>query len=143
MDSEKFDLSKPDEKAQSEIHKKDKLTFKELVLLINTSKGNGRVMFQLVCCCKGNDYKNRNAVDAWKHLTTKYMPNMALIKLELKSAFQKSELQDASEDPDVWISDLESIHARLKDLNADILDKDFIIHVLNAKWPTSQIQNSS
>jgi len=142
-DLEKFDLMVPTEKAQSEICNKNELAFKESVLSIDTSKGDGRVTFQSVCCCKSNDYKNGNAADAWKCLTMKYAPNMALIKLELKSAFQKSELQDASEDPDVWISDLESIHARLKDLNADILDKDFIIHLLNAKYHTSQIQNSS
>jgi len=80
-------------------------------------------------------------VDAWKQLTTKYMLNMVPIKLELKSEFQQSRLQDVSEDPNVWISDLESIHARLKDLNADILDKGFIVHVLNG-LPAYKIQVS-
>ncbi len=99
--------------------------------MIDTSKGDGRVAFQAICCCKLDNYKNGNMADAWKHLTTKYMPNMAPIKLELKSEFQKSKLQDASKDLDVWILNLESIHTRLKDLSADIFDKDFIIHILN------------
>jgi len=42
MDLEKFDLNKPDEKALSKIHEKNELT----------SKGDRRVVFQLVCCCK-------------------------------------------------------------------------------------------
>jgi len=141
-DSEKFDLTVPAEKAQSEIHDKNELAFEELVLSIDTSEGDGRVMFQAVCCCKLDDYKNGNAADAWKHLTTKYTPNMAPIKLELKSEFQKSKLQDASEDPDVWISNLESIHARLKDLNTDISDKDLMVHVLNGLPPEYKVQVS-
>jgi len=52
----------------------------------------------------------------------KYAPNMVPIELELKFEFQKSKLQDASDDPDVWISDLELIHVRLKDINADIFN---------------------
>jgi len=141
-DSEKFDLNKADEKAKSEICEKNELAFEELALLIDTSKGDGRVKFQVVCCCKTNDYKNGNAADAWKHLTVKYVPNMVPIKLELKSKFQKSKLQDMSKDPDVWISNLESIHARLKDLNADILNKDFIIHVLNGLPAKYKVQVS-
>jgi len=92
MDLETFDLSKPAEKAQHLICRKNKLAFEELVLSIDTSKGDGRVTFQLVCCCKTNDCKNGNAVDAWKHLTAKYALNMVPIKLELKSEFQKSKL---------------------------------------------------
>jgi len=139
---EKFDLTVPAEKAQSKIHDKNELVFEELVLLIDTSQGEGRVAFQSVCCSKSNDYKNGNATDAWKQLTDKYVPNMAPIKLELKSEFQKSNFQDASEDPDMWILNLESICARLKDLKADILDKDFIIHVLNGLLANYKVQVS-
>jgi len=137
-----FDLNKVDEKAKSEICDKNELAFEELVLSINTSKEDGRVAFQAVCCCKLDDYKNWSMADAWKHLSAKYVPNMALIKLELKSKFQKTKLQDASKDPDVWISNLESIHARLKDLSTDISDKDFIIHVQNGLLAKYKVQVS-
>jgi len=70
----------------------NELAFKELVLAIDTTKGDGRVTFQLICCCKSSDYKNGNAADAWKQLNDKYTPNMALIKLELKSEFQWTKL---------------------------------------------------
>jgi len=141
-DSEKFDLTVPAEKALSEIRDKNELAFEELVLSIDTSEGDGRVAFQAVCCCKSNDYMNGNAADAWKRLTDKYAPNMAPIKLELKSEFQKTKLRDASNDPDVWISNLESIRARLKDLKADISDKDFIVHVLNSLPADYEVQVS-
>ena len=91
-DLEKFDLTVPAEKAQSKIRDKHELAFEEQVLSIDNSEGDGRVAFQAVCCCKSDDYKNGNAADAWKHLTAKYAPNMAPIKLELKSEFQKSKL---------------------------------------------------
>jgi len=45
-DNKRFDLSKPDEKAKSEIHKKNELAFKELVLLINMSGGDSCIAFQ-------------------------------------------------------------------------------------------------
>jgi len=51
-------------------------------------------------------------------------------------------LQDATEDPDVWITNLESICMRLKDLNADILDEDFIIHILNGLPAKYKVQVS-
>jgi len=125
-DLEKFDLTKPDEKKKHEICESNELAFEELVLAIDTTKEDGRVAFQLICCCKSSNYKNGNsAADAWKWLTDKYAPNMAPIKLELKSEFQCTKLQDALEDPNVWISNLESICARLADMNADITDKDF------------------
>jgi len=63
-DLEKFDLMVPAEKAQSKICDKNELAFKELVLSIDTSEGDGRVTFQAVCCCKLDDYKNRNVADA-------------------------------------------------------------------------------
>jgi len=65
-DLEKFDLTDPKEKAQNEICDKNELAFEELVLSINTSEGDGRVTFQAVCCCKSDDHKNGNMVDAWK-----------------------------------------------------------------------------
>jgi len=98
--------------------------------------------FQSICGCRNDDYKNGNVVDAWKCLHDKYVPNMALIKLELKSEFQCMKLQDVSEDPNVWISQLESIHARLKDMKAGISNEDFIVHVLNSLPKEYEVQVS-
>jgi len=88
MDSEKFDLTKADEKEKSKIHDKNKLAFEELVVSIDMSTGDGQVTFQSICCCHSNDYKNSNAADAWKWLTDKYALNLAPMKLEIKTEFQ-------------------------------------------------------
>jgi len=53
------------------------------------------------------------------------------VNLELKSEFQHSKLQDVSEDPNIWISKLESICERLLDMKAPIFSKDFIVHMLD------------
>jgi len=94
-----FDFNKPDEKEKSEICEKNEWAFEELVLSIDMMEGDGKVAFQSICGCRNNDYKNGNAADAWKCLHDKYAPNMAPIKLELKSEFQCMKLQDALEDP--------------------------------------------
>jgi len=76
-DDEKFGLSKPEEKAKSKIREKNELAFEELVLLIDTSRGDSHVAFQLVCCCKNDDNMNGNAAIAWKQLTAKYAPPLS------------------------------------------------------------------
>jgi len=129
-------------KEKSEICEKNKLAFKELVLSINTMEGDGKVAFQSICSCRNNDYKNGNMADAWKCLCDKYVLNMAPIKLELKSEFQCTKLWDASEDPDVWISNLESICTRLADMKAGITDEDFMVHVLNGLPREYEVQVS-
>jgi len=130
-DSEKFDLTKADEKEKHKTRKKNKLAFEELVLSINMSTGDGQVAFQSICCCRSDNYKNGNAADAWKRLQDKYAPNLMPMKLELKSKFQHSKLRDVSKDPDIWISKLESICARLSDMKTPVSNEDFIVHVLN------------
>jgi len=138
-DDEKFDLTNPVEKAKSKICEKNELAFKELILLIDTTRGDGHVTFQAVCCCKN---KNGNAANAWAWLTAKYMPNVAPIKLELKSEFQQSKLWNVTQDPIIWILELESLHAQLKGIKSDILDEDFMIHVLNGLSVEYKVQVS-
>jgi len=129
-DNEKLNLNKLDEKAKSKSREKNELAFEELVLSIDTTGGDSHIAFQAICCCKNDDCKNGNAADAWAWLTAKYVLNITSIKLELKSEFQQSKLWDATQDPDVWISDLELLWARLKEVKLDILDEDFIVQFL-------------
>ncbi len=75
-DLEKVNLTKSVEKKQQDIHELNELDFEELVLVIKTTKGDGRVpSFQSICCCMSNDNKKGNTVDAWKWLTNKYVPS--------------------------------------------------------------------
>jgi len=72
----------------------------------------------------------------------KYAPNIVPIKLELKSKFQQSKLWDMSQDPDIWILDLESIQARLKEIKSDISGEDFMVHILKGLPAEYEVQVS-
>jgi len=84
-DSMKLDPNVPAEKKQIEIHEANELAFKELVLSIDTSQPEGRVAFQTICSCMMTDYKNSNATDAWKSLTTKYAPKIAPMRARISA----------------------------------------------------------
>jgi len=51
-------------------------------------------------------------------------------------------LWDATQYPNVWISDLESIQARLKEIKSDIWDEDFMVHILNGLPVEYEVQVS-
>jgi len=75
--------------------------------------------------------KNGDMAQAWKQLVAKYAPKLAPTKMELKLEFQRSHLKPADADPNEWITELEGIQMHLKDMNLDISNEDFCIHVLN------------
>ena len=68
---------------------------------------------------------------AWKRLELKYESQTSTTKVQLMRMFSASRLKSSKKDPDVWISDLESIRARLKKMDYQVEDKYMIIHVLN------------
>jgi len=142
IDTEVLNDTVPAEKIKIDIRDANELAFEELVLSIDTSQPEGRVAFQSICSCRTTDYKNGNAAVAWKSLSDKYAPKIAPMKLELKFEFQRMKLRDASEDPDVWISQLEDLRGRLKDMNAPISDDDFFVHILNNLPPEYEVQVS-
>ena len=76
-DAQALDLTKPDDKAKSEIRKSNELAFEEMILAIDTSMSKGRVAFKLVKGCKSSDYQDGNAAAAWKKLQDKYVPKSA------------------------------------------------------------------
>ena len=51
--------------------------YKDLVLGINTTTKQGRVVFSLVKNCKTTKYPEGNCKLAWDRLTTKYAPKTA------------------------------------------------------------------
>ena len=131
QDSEQLDLGTDAGKAKKNARDMNELAYKELVLSIDTSTSPGKVAFQLIKGCKTTANKNGDAAQAWKRLVAKYAPKLAPTKLELKLEFQRSRLKSTNADPDKWITDLEGIRLCLRDMNLDISDEDFMIHVLN------------
>ena len=68
---------------------------------------------------------------AWKNLMARYESSTPATKIQLKKEFHESKLEDVTTDPDEWIADLERIRQRLKGLQAEIRDDDFMMHILN------------
>ena len=65
-------------------------------------------------------------------LVNKYAPRTAPSYIELKKTFTNSSLASPEEDPDKWITDIESLRAEMNSVNisGEMTDMDFIIHVL-------------
>ncbi len=56
---------------------------------------------------------------------------MGAAKVELGLEFQNKKLESVGEDPDMWILELLHLKEWLWVLDATVMDKDVIIHVLN------------
>jgi gag-polypeptide of LTR copia-type len=80
--------------------------------------------------CKSKDYPERNATSAWEKLKNKYEPTSALSMVKLHKQFRESSLKKG-EDPEVWVTQLEDISVRIEEMGLEILEKQFMIHVLN------------
>jgi len=67
----------------------------------------------------------------WKWLKEKYAPKIAPRKVKLMQEFQKMTLKSSGEDPDVWLTNLESIQMKLAETSYTISDKQLMIHIMN------------
>ena len=68
---------------------------------------------------------------AWKNLQEKFEPSTGAAKVQLKQEFHQLKLNSVEDDPDIWITQLELKHCRLKTLGAVIEEDDLILHILN------------
>ena len=141
-DSDSIDVSTAEGKAKLELKKLNVVAYEELVLSIDASVPSGKVIFHLVKGCKTADYMDGDAKLAWKRLSEKFAPKRAPNKLELKMEFNKCVLKSASEDPDEWITKLESIKTRLQEMKTTISDEDLLIHILNNLPKEYEVQQS-
>jgi gag-polypeptide of LTR copia-type len=79
--------------------------------------------------CKSKEYPGGNAAIAWERLN-KFEPVSAPSMIKLEKQFRTLSLKK-SENPEVWITELEDLRIRLGDIGSTILDNQFMIHVLN------------
>jgi len=110
-DSTMIDATTPAGKEQAKMKKLNEVAFEELILSVDTSEGTGKVVFQLIKGCKTADLKDGNSKLAWTRLCNKFAPKSAPSKLELKMEFNKCIMKSGTEDPDEWITKLESIRS--------------------------------
>jgi gag-polypeptide of LTR copia-type/Zinc knuckle len=108
----------------------NEIDYTELILPIDVKTSNGKIAFNIVKGCRSKDYPDGNAAVAWEKLKDKYEPVSAPSMVKLDKQFRELSLKK-SQDPEVWITELEDICVRLDDMGSSISENQFMIHVLN------------
>jgi len=108
----------------------NELAYTELILSIDDKTSNGKVAFNLVKGCKNKDFVDGNASMAWERLRNKFEPQSAPSLVKMEKQFRQCALKK-SQDPDVWITELEDYRMKLDELGSSISDNQFILHILN------------
>ncbi len=116
--------------------------YEELLLSIATLTDKGQVAFHIVTGSKSMELPDGDAALAWKRLKEKYAPILAPRKLELHQAFQISKLKNSDQDPKMWITYLEGLRMKLKDLGSMMTNEDLIVHILNNLTKDYEVQLS-
>jgi gag-polypeptide of LTR copia-type len=98
----------------------NEITYTKLILFIHVKTSNGKIAFNIVKGCKGKDYPDGNAAVAWEKLKNKYEPVSAPSMVKLDKQFRELP-HKKSQDPEVWIIELEDIRVRLDDIESIIL----------------------
>ena len=125
---EEFDEDSLSGKKMKNAIEVNKLAYTELLLSIDVKTSFGKVAFNIVRGCKSKDYPDGNATTAWEKLKNKYEPTSASSMVTLDNQFKSSSLKKG-EDPKVWITQLEDITVRLKEIGLEILEKQFIYNM--------------
>ncbi len=137
-----LDVSKLDEKILKKHRDVKNYAYKELLLLIMTTTDEGHVAFHIVTGSVTLDLPDGDVELLWKRLKDRYVPKLTLKKLELRRAFQVSRLKNSNQDPEVWITYLEGLRMKLKDLSSTMTDEDVIVHILNNLTDDYEVQLS-
>jgi gag-polypeptide of LTR copia-type len=110
----------------------------EKVFKLNTNAYSDLIMsfadivnFGLVEAARTKDLPNGDAALAWKKLSRKHEPTTTANKVKLMGDYANSKLKTSKDDPDVWITELELLQAKLMRMNHVITDEDMIVHIIN------------
>ena len=104
--------------------------YSKLILSMNTNEKAGEVAFNLVRKSKKKDEGGDLRV-AWENLKRKYEPKTAPSLIAAKNEFIKMKL-NKNKDPDEFITAMEFLKERLRDLGKEMTEKDLIIRILNS-----------
>ena len=105
--------------------------YEDLILFIDGSTDAGRVAFSIVRGAKTSSFKDGDALMAWTGLSNKYESKTAPSRLHLKNQFSSAKLQNAKDDPDVWLTKLEDICVKLAQVGRTMTDEDLLEQALN------------
>jgi hypothetical protein len=108
----------------------NELGYSDLTLSMDTDSPAGNVAFGIVRSSKSTEYPDGNIAVAWERLRRKYAPTTAATLSKYQEKFFTAKLKKGS-DPDAFITYLEEIRLRMAEMDSDVTDKQFMLHVLN------------
>jgi hypothetical protein len=97
---------------------------------MDIEQSRGKVAFGIVKGSKLASYRDGNGHIAWTRLSAKYAPKTAPSMVKLEREFRASKLK-RGKDPDEWITYLEELRDRLKEMRSTIKEDQFLVHILN------------
>ena len=103
--------------------------YNDLLLSMDDSQHDGRKAFNIVKGCKSKEYPRGNAKLAWDKLKEKYEPTNMSSVVAVKQEFNARTLK-TKEDPTEWLLELGELRDRLADMNNNMSDQDFMIHII-------------
>ena len=123
---ESIDISTENGKKLYKAREANDKAYSDLVLSCS-----GEICFEIVAGAVTPDLQEGDARLAWRKLKEKYMPTTSANKVDLAAQFANSKLTSWKSNPDLWISKLEILRARLASCNQVIDETGLIIHILN------------
>ena len=121
MNDENFEKLKGNEEGYKEIKEArelNELAFEDLVLSMDTKKGQGKIAANLVNSAKNEDFSEGDAKEAWDKLRKKYNPSTTPSLLRIKKEFNKSVLK-LEKDPAEWIQELQMLQIQANEIKKD------------------------
>ena len=100
--------------------------YNDLLLAMNES-----ISFGLVDESTSAVSPEGDAGKAWKKLMNRYESQTSASKVKIMGQLHASRLTKKTKDPEAWISELEMLRSRLKEMGTDIDDEFLILHILN------------
>ena len=114
--------------------------YSDLILSMDTTRAAGKVAFEIVKQSKDVNHPEGSPNLAYVNLTKKYEAKTAPNFIELEREFANSKLESDEDDPDEWITSLESLKTRMNEVvitgKTAKSEIDMILHIL-ANLPES------
>ncbi len=87
----------------------DELVYNDILLSIIHTTSSGKVAFSLIKNRKSDEFPKGYCKFSWDGLVKKYKPHISPKLLKLTKEFTNKCLEYVNQDPDEWITELESL----------------------------------
>ena len=126
-----LDPTVDEDKAALKIVEANELAYSDLVLAVDTSRSQGRVVMNLIRNSKTKDYPDGNALVAWKSLRRKFTSTTAPSIAKLHKQFYQAKLKKGV-DPVSFIVYLEDLRSRLEEAKQTMTDEHFVLQAMQS-----------